>query len=290
MTKKMNKFQRLAAVHKKARIQGYVEPEAKDLSDQAISVRDITYTYTKKPFIEGLNLDIARGKVTSIVGPNGCGKSTLLKIIDGIIEPHEGRVIIDGKLSLEMGGKERARHLALLAQGARPPAMTVETLVNCGRYPYQNHMLVNRFGSDDKRHVEEAMALAGVEQFRNHDVRFLSGGERQRAFIAMTLAQDTDIIALDEPTTYLDVRACHEIIQLICDLNRSAGKTIVMVIHDLDLALRYSDHIVVMEKGKCICSDTVEGVLAAGAIEQAFQVEVCPFPSKDRSAYTLFPF
>ncbi|MCL1798841.1 MAG: ABC transporter ATP-binding protein [Eggerthellaceae bacterium] len=255
----------------------------------AVTVRDVSYTYTKKPFIEGLDLDFARSKITSIVGPNGCGKSTLLKIVDGLIEPHTGEVAINGRPSLGMSGKERARHLALLAQGARPPAMTVEALVACGRYPYQGRMR-SHLDAEDRLHVEEAMARAGIEHFRNHDVRRLSGGERQRAFIAMTLAQDTGIIALDEPTTYLDVRACHDIMQLVCELNRDAGKTIVMVIHDLDLALRYSDHMMVMEKGRCICADSVDAVLATGAIEQAFQVEVCRFPSDDRTAYTLFPF
>ncbi|MCL1846430.1 MAG: ABC transporter ATP-binding protein [Coriobacteriia bacterium] len=261
---------------------------ARGVSPQAISVKDLSYTYTKKPFIEGLSLDIARGEITSIVGPNGCGKSTLLKLIDGIIEPHGGEVLIDGKPSLGMKGRQRARHLALLAQGARPPAMSVEALVACGRYPYHSQMR-SHLDAEDKRQIEEAMLLAGIEEFRNHDVRRLSGGERQRAFIAMTLAQDTDIIALDEPTTYLDVRACHDIMQLITELNRISGKTILMVIHDLDLALRYSDAMVVMKKGRCICAGSVEEVFDSGAIEQAFHIEVCRVPSKDRTAYTLFP-
>ncbi|MDR2714012.1 MAG: ABC transporter ATP-binding protein [Coriobacteriales bacterium] len=258
-------------------------------NEPAISVSGVSYSYTKEPFIEGLNLDVAHGDITSIIGPNGCGKSTLLKIIDGLIEPFGGTVYLNGKPSLEMKGRQRARHLALLAQGARPPAMSVEALVSCGRYPYHSHMR-SHLDTEDKEKVAEAMALAGIEHFRNHDVRRLSGGERQRAFIAMTLAQDTDIIALDEPTTYLDVRACHDIMQLVTELNRSSGKTIVMVIHDLDLALRYSDHLAVMERGSCICTGSVEEVFASGAIEQAFNVEVCRVPSKDRVAYTLFPF
>ena len=277
-----------AAATVTATTSGAATSGAATLSSPAVTVRDIDYSYTKKPFIEGLSLDFARGKITSIVGPNGCGKSTLLKIIDGLIEPYTGEVVINGKPSLEMTGKERARHLALLAQGARPPAMSVEALVACGRYPYQNRMR-SHLDAEDKLQVEEAMALAGIEHFRHHDVRRLSGGERQRAFIAMTLAQNTGIIALDEPTTYLDVRACHDIMQLVSELNREAGKTIVMVIHDLDLALRYSDHMMVMEKGKCICADSVDAVFASGAIEQAFQVEVCRFPSDKRTAYTHFP-
>ncbi len=282
----VRKMRRLAQVHKGI----HSPPEAATgLPSQAVSIRKVGYSYTKKPFIEGFSLDIPRGMITSIVGPNGCGKSTLLKIIDGLIEPHAGEVLIDGKPSLEMGGKERARHLALLTQGARPPAMSVEALVSCGRYPYQNHVR-HHLDAEDKRHIEEAMVLAGVERFRHHDVRHLSGGERQRAFIAMTLAQDTGIIVLDEPTTYLDVHACHEIMQLVAELNEASAKTVVMVIHDLDLALRYSDYMAVMEKGSCICAGHVDEVYASGAIEAAFHVEVCRFPSKERVAYTLFPF
>ena len=255
----------------------------------AISVHNLSYSYTKEPFIVDLSLEISHGRITSIVGPNGCGKSTILKVMDGILQPHAGEVRIDGRSSHEMKGKERARHLALLSQGARPPAMSVEDLVACGRYPYHGRMR-SHLDEEDKRHVEEAMVLTGIERFRRHDVRRLSGGERQRAFIAMTLAQDTNIIALDEPTTYLDVRACHDIMQLVMELNSTSGKTIIMVIHDLDLALRYSDQMIVMERGTCIYRDSVKAVLASGAIEQAFHVEVCPFPSKERTAYTLFPF
>ena len=255
----------------------------------AISVCGVGYSYTKRPFIEDFSLDIPHGKITSIVGPNGCGKSTLLKIIDGLIVPHAGEVLIDGRPSLAMGGKERARHLALLTQGAQAPAMSVEALVACGRYPYQGPMR-HRDSEKDKEHVEEAMVLAKVEQFRHQDVRYLSGGERQRAFIAMTLAQDTGIIALDEPTSYLDVRACHEVMQLVEELNTLSDKTILMVMHDLDLALRYSDYIVVMERGRYVYQGGTSDAATAKAIESAFQVEVCRFPSEERVAYALFPF
>ena len=255
----------------------------------AISMVNLAYSYTRKPFIEGFSLDIAHGKITSIVGPNGCGKSTLVKIADGLIVPHEGEVLIHGRPCFSMGSKVRARALALLAQGPRPPTMSVEALVACGRYPYQRG-LTRRLDEEDKAKIDQAMALAGVDSLRDQDVRFLSGGERQRAFIAMILAQDTEIIVMDEPTTYLDVHACHEIMQLIRELNHNAGKTIVMVNHDIDLALRYSDQMAVMVKGKLLKAGDVDEVFASGAIEEAFQVEVCRFPDDDRTAYTLFPF
>jgi len=256
--------------------------------DDAIQLVDISYSYSKRPFIENFNLDIASGLVTSIVGPNGCGKSTLLKIVDGILTPSTGEVLIEGRPCRSMGSKERARHVALLPQGSRPPTMTVEGLVACGRYPYQN-ALGARSGADDKRAIEAAMAETGVDQFRHQDVRFLSGGERQRVFIAMILAQDTEIIVMDEPTTYLDMHACHEIMKLVRQLNANSAKTIAMVNHDIDLALRYSDRMAVMDKGRLLYSGTVDDVLNSGALEEAFHVEICPFPSKDRTGFTIFP-
>jgi iron complex transport system ATP-binding protein len=254
----------------------------------AISLIGVSYSSTRKPFIENCNLDIARGQITSIVGPNGCGKSTLLKIIDGLIVPRDGEILVGGRPCHSMSGKERARHLALLPQGARPPTMSVETLVACGRHPYQRGIR-SLLGVGDKQKIEEAMAMAGVVEFRHQDVRFLSGGERQRAFIAMILAQDTDIVVMDEPTTYLDVNAGHEIMQLIAELNASSGKTIVMVNHDIDLALRYSDQMAVMAKGKLLYSGEVDDVLSSGKLEEAFKIRISRFSTNDDVAYTFFP-
>lgn len=253
----------------------------------AIEVSNVSYSYTKKPFISKFNVQIPRGRVVSIVGPNGCGKSTLLKIINGIIRPHAGEVFIDGISCLQMSTRERATRLALMEQGARPPAMDVETLVACGRFPYRKGLgYVQR---NDKQQIQEAMEMAGVEKFRHHDVRYLSGGERQRAYVAMILAQDTNIIALDEPTTHLDIYACHEIMQLIRKLNQQSGKTALIVIHDIDLALRYSDFIVVMSKGQLVKMGNVNTVLEARAIDQAFKVDVCQNSIAGKTAFTIFP-
>lgn len=275
-------------VHKEASHKIGVAPQVPfDSSAPALELRDISFSYGKEPFIEALDMSISQGTITSIVGPNGCGKSTVLKIADGIITPPCGEVYIEGRTSLGMGNLERARCLALLSQGARPPAMTVEKLVSCGRYPYQGHM--QQMTAEDKDQVEHALCLVGIESFRHHDVRFLSGGERQRAFIAMTLAQNTNIIMLDEPTTYLDIKACHEIMELVCGLHTQMGKTIIMVIHDLDLALRYSGNMIVMKQGACSCAGSVTEVLEAGALEDAFQMEICSQAFNERTAYTLFP-
>ncbi len=253
----------------------------------AIEICNVSFSYGKEPFIEGLSAVFTKGAITSIVGPNGCGKSTLVKLIDGLCHPVRGSVLVEGKPTLEMSGRERAQTVAVLAQAARVPAMTVEALVACGRYPYRNRS--GRLSKEDVDQVEAALERTGVARFRSSDLRRLSGGERQRAFMAMTLAQDTGIIVLDEPTTYLDVRACHEMMMLVRDINAERGVTIVMVIHDIDLALRYSDEVLVMERGCCAAAGSVAKVLKEGAIERAFGVSIDEGRTARGVSYSLFP-
>ena len=254
----------------------------------AISLRNVSFSYGKEAFVEGLSADFERGRVTSIVGPNGCGKSTMVKLIDGLIAPRSGKVLLDGSDVALLTPKERARRVAVLGQVGRVPAMTVESVVACGRYPHVGAR--KRLGSRDRELVEHAMELAEVMGFRTCDMRRLSGGERQRVRIAMALAQDTDTIVLDEPTTYLDVHACHELMKLVTMLNREAGKTVVMVIHDIDLALRYSDNLLVMRPGGAVAdAGTVGEVLARGCIEQAFSMSICTHESDRGLGYVLYP-
>lgn len=259
----------------------------------AISFRDVSFSYRpNNSFIQDLSATVEAGKVTSIVGPNGCGKSTLVKLASGLLRPAAGQVQVKGRDTAALSTRQRARMLAVLAQSSRIPPMTVEALVGCGRHPHLG--IAGRLGPRDHERVEAAMERAGVTRFRNHDVRQLSGGERQRAFVAMTLAQDTDLIVLDEPTTYLDINACHDLMALVRDLNRREGKTIAMVIHDLDLALRYSDRLLVMERGRVAAEGPVEAVLASGALGDAFRMDICPHDRPNPTggtdrAYVLYP-
>lgn len=254
---------------------------------EAIDIRNLSFSYGKEPFIQDFSVSFQKGAVTSIVGPNGCGKSTLVKLIDGLCRPTQGCVLVGDTPTLEMNSRQRARQIAVLAQSRKAPPMTVGDLVACGRNPYVGYG--GKLGPQDREEVDRALQLTGIERFRDHDLRHLSGGERQRAFFAMTLAQDTDIIVLDEPTTYLDVKACHELMVLVRDLNRSMGKTIVMVIHDIDLALRYSDRVMVMQNGASLYCGPVQDARAVHAIEGAFDVAIRDFECEFGTSFALFP-
>ncbi|NIK12812.1 ABC transporter ATP-binding protein [Alkalibacillus almallahensis] len=217
---------------------------------KAIQTEQLSLGYKDELVIEELDLTIPKGEITAFIGSNGCGKSTLLKSLARLLKPKDGSVELAGKDIDKTSTKEIARQLAIMPQSPQAPeGLTVLQLVKQGRYPYQSWY--KQWSEEDEDAVQYALDVTGIKEFEDRTVDSLSGGQRQRAWIAMTLAQDTDIILLDEPTTFLDLTHQIDILDLLSELNEQEGRTIVMVLHDLNLACRYADHIVAIQ-GKSV--------------------------------------
>lgn len=240
--------------------------------DAAVELRDVRFAYGEHVVLAGLSLALPAGCLTGIVGPNGCGKSTLLRVIDGVLEPAAGEVLVEGDALDSLSARERAERIALLPQIHRTPSMTVEALVSCGRYAHMG--LFGGLTEQDRQVVAESVRVAGVEHLAHKAARTLSGGERQRAFIAMVLAQRARTVLLDEPTTYLDPRAALDVMGLARGLVHEQGMTGAVVIHDLPLALRFCDRIAVMDGGRIVAVGTPAEILDQGVLEQVFGVMI----------------
>lgn len=231
----------------------------------------VTLAYGPDPVIANLSLRIPDGAVTSIIGPNGCGKSTLLRALARLLRPRGGTVLLDGQAIHRLPTKQVARQLGLLSQeSALPEAVTVEELVQRGRYPHQ--ALLQPATEADRAAVDRALALVSLTDLRHRPVDQLSGGQRQRAWIAMALAQETPILLLDEPTTYLDIAQQQEVFALVDRLSRSEGRTVVMVLHDVNEAARVSDHLVALRDGRIVAEGPPAAVLQPTLLEQLFGV------------------
>ena len=240
-----------------------------------IKAQNICVSINDKEIVHNLSLEIPEGKVTAIIGPNGCGKSTTLKALSRIL-PYKGSVTFKGNEMSALSQREFAKSLAILTQSPQAPSdLTVNDLVEMGRFPHRGFL--GRGGKDDKEHVEWALEQTGVTAMRNRLLNTLSGGERQRAWIAMALAQRPEVLLLDEPTTYLDI--CHqlEIMQLIGRLNRELGLTVVMVVHDLNHAIMYADHVVVVKEGKLVTSGAPREIITADLLAEVFKVKADEF-------------
>lgn len=240
-----------------------------------IKAQNICVSINDKEIVHNLSLEIPEGKVTAIIGPNGCGKSTTLKALSRIL-PYKGSVTFKGSEMSVLSQREFAKSLAILTQSPQAPSdLTVNDLVEMGRFPHRGFL--GRGGKDDKEHVEWALAQTGVTAMRNRLLNTLSGGERQRAWIAMALAQRPEVLLLDEPTTYLDI--CHqlEIMQLIGRLNQELGLTVVMVVHDLNHAIMYADHVVVVKAGKLVTSGAPREIITAELLAEVFRVKADEF-------------
>ncbi|MEC2072673.1 ABC transporter ATP-binding protein [Alkalihalophilus marmarensis] len=233
---------------------------------------DLRIGYGENVIVKNLSINIPDGKITTIIGPNGCGKSTLLKAITRVISSQSGNVILDGESIFTRDTKALAKQMATLPQTPESASgLTVAELVSYGRFPYQKG-----FGRLSKRDIEVidwALSVTGTLDYKYRSVDALSGGQRQRVWIAMALAQETEIIFLDEPTTYLDMAHQLEVLELLQRLNEEEGRTIVMVLHDLNQAARFADHIIALKDGDIIQSGTSEEVIKNNVLKQVFGID-----------------
>ncbi|HEY9763908.1 MAG TPA: ABC transporter ATP-binding protein [Trichocoleus sp.] len=241
-------------------------------SSIALTTRKLSLSYDGNPIVQDLDLVIPKEQVTMLVGPNGCGKSTLLRGLARLLKPKGGTVYLEGDAIAHLPTKVLAQRLGILPQSpTAPEGLTVRELVAQGRYPHQTWL--QQWSKEDEWKVEEAIAITHLETFANRPLDTLSGGQRQRAWIAMALAQNTAVLLLDEPTTYLDLAHQIEVLDLLADLNHSQGKTIVMVLHDLNLACRYADHLIALKQGKVYAQGAPASIMTETLVTQVFGLE-----------------
>lgn len=237
-----------------------------------ISAEHISVAYEDKVILEDLSLDLLDGNITTIIGSNGCGKSTLLKALTRIQAIKSGQILIDGEAIAKLSTKEVAKKIALLPQVLEATeGISVYELVSYGRFPHQKYL--GNLTSFDRDKIHWAMEVTKVTPYASLDVDSLSGGQRQRVWIAMALAQDTDTIFLDEPTTYLDMNHQLEILELLYRLNQENHKTIIMVLHDLNLAARFSDCLVAMKDGKIKYQGTAKEIMTDDILKDIFHIK-----------------
>lgn len=249
------------------------QPSSADaLRGEALSLR-----YEQRVVAEGLDVGIPAGRITVIVGPNACGKSTLLRALSRLMLPASGRVLLDGADLHKLPTREVARRLGLLPQSSTaPPGICVADLVARGRLPHQS--LLRQWTEADEQAVLGALADAQVDMLADRPVDELSGGQRQRVWLALALAQDTPLLLLDEPTTYLDIAHQYEVLDLCRRLNRERGRTLVMVLHDLNQAARYADCLIAMKDGRILAHGPPASVVTPDLIENAFGIRSLVVP------------
>ncbi len=237
-----------------------------------LQAQNIKVAYEKKIIIDGLSIHIPDGQITTIIGSNGCGKSTLLKSMTRVIPYQGGQVLLDGESIHKKLTKELAKELAILPQTQDSAVgLTVEELVSYGRYPHQSGL--RGISKEDKRIIEWALKATNTADYRHLFVDELSGGQRQRVWIAMALAQNTGMIFLDEPTTYLDLAHQLEVLELLQKLNAEENRTIVMVLHDLNQAARFSHYMIALQRGELVSAGTPEEVMTKETLKAVFQID-----------------
>lgn len=239
---------------------------------QALTGRDLTLSYEARTVSQHLDVEIPRGKVTVIIGPNACGKSTLLRALSRLLAPKAGTVLLDGREIVRLAPKDLARRLGLLPQSSVAPfGITVADLVGRGRFPHQR--LLQQWSPEDEEAVEAAMRETSIADLADQSVDELSGGQRQRVWIAMLLAQDPPVMLLDEPTTFLDVSHQLDVLELVRRLNRADGRTFALVLHDLNQACRYADHLIVMKDGRIAAEGDPRAIMTVDLMRDVFGLE-----------------
>lgn len=255
----------------------------------AIASRNLTLAYPRQTIIDNLDLELPRGRVTVLIGSNGCGKSTLLKAFARLLKPQAGTVILNGADIQRKPTAAVARELAILPQmPVAPEGISVRQLVALGRYPYQSWM--QQWSVDDEAVVARALSRTGLIDLAERPVDALSGGQRQRAWIAMTLAQETELVLLDEPTTFLDLAHQIEVLDLLRELNRQEGKTVVMVLHDLNLACRYADHMVAVHGRTAYAQGKPADILSEELVKTVFDLDCRIIPDPFFHTPLCIPF
>ncbi|WP_250303157.1 MULTISPECIES: ABC transporter ATP-binding protein [unclassified Streptomyces] len=238
-------------------------------STQRLTAESVTLGYEQRTIAENLSVEIPDHSFTVIVGPNACGKSTLLRALSRMLKPVRGQVLLDGQAIGSLPAKQVARTLGLLPQSSiAPDGITVADLVARGRYPHQG--LLRQWSPDDERIVEESMAATRIGDLADRYVDELSGGQRQRVWIAMALAQQTPLLLLDEPTTYLDIQHQIDVLDLCAELHETQGRTLVAVLHDLNHAARYASHLIAMRDGEIVAAGPPSQVVTAELVEKVF--------------------
>ncbi|MDN4639862.1 ABC transporter ATP-binding protein [Agreia sp. PsM10] len=253
----------------------------------SLAASELSLGYRDRPIIDGLTVEIPDARITAIVGPNACGKSTLLRGLSRLLAPGAGQVLLDGRDIHSMATRDVATLLSLLPQTPQAPdGISVADLVGRGRYPHQGWF--RKWTDDDDDIVESAMEATGVRDLADRSVDELSGGQRQRAWIAMALAQRTDLLLLDEPTTYLDITHQIEVLDLLVDVNAS-GTTVVMVLHDLNLASRYADHMIAMRDGRVVAEGAPGEVVTPQLMRDVFELDALVLPDAVTGSPTVVP-
>jgi iron complex transport system ATP-binding protein len=247
--------------------------QAHGRSAARLAAHGVRLGYGDRTVVHDLTFTVPDGEVTVIIGPNGCGKSTLLRAYGRLLTPRAGTVVLDGRRIDRLPTRDVARQVGLLPQTpSAPPGLTVADLVARGRHPHRSWL--RQWSTDDETAVTAALECTGMTELADHNVDELSGGQRQRAWLSMALAQNTDVLLLDEPTTYLDIAHAVEVLDLIDRLHTDHHRTVVMVLHDLTMAARYADHLVVMKDGRIAAAGPADTVLTAELVTQVFGIRV----------------